>query len=169
LTYVGTHGPLYQGYYISPYGFLANNSTPLSLTCIDSGHTISNGQTFTANVNLVPNLNLSQLMYGSNPNASQMYLWIAWLVAHFNQAPGDIQVAIWNVFNSNVAHTPGSLWWLQQAQINYGNMSYNGFRIYTDVNKRRQEYMVTPEPASIIGFGTGLFLVAGFVRRRIRA
>lgn len=165
LVYTGQHGPGYHGWYISPYGGQLNG-TPVALYCDDFAHRIYANLPFTVNVNSLPAPNLPQLMYGGLPNATTMYLQAAWLVASFNQNPGDIQLALWNLFNSNAPDTVASNWWLAQSAIHYGDFNYNGFRILTDVNKNYQEFIITPEPTSLVTFGSGLIAVAALIRRR---
>ena len=94
-----------------------------------------------------------------------MYEEAAFLVEQLASNPGaaaDISFAIWSIFSPGVPSTGNSAWWLNYAQNQtYTSGEFANFIILTPTDSSSgsaQEYLVnTPEPASILLLGSGLF------------
>jgi PEP-CTERM motif len=73
-------------------------------------------------------------------------------------------------------HTPTTAFWIDQANTQFDKQVagfYDSFYILTDKAGNLQEFVYsTPEPGTLVLFGTGLLVIVGFVakgRRRLNA
>ena len=135
-TFTGVNGENAFGYYIGAY-YGQLESQNVSLYCDDFANDVNFGQTWRANLSTITSgSDLSQTRYGDVSNALTKYQEIGWLDTQFAQQStsqwADIHATIWQIFDPQQAPTPSSGYWLQQAQQNYTNISYNDFRIVTN-------------------------------------
>ena len=154
----------------------------VDIFCVDYAHTVSVGQTWSANMTNLMSGNLGNTRGGDAALAK--YQQMAWLTTQFEGASATdtraIHTAIWNIMTpGSPAMFAGATNWLNQAAANYltSGLDYSTFAVITDVNFRnggRQEFLtrvpttVTPEPGTYLLMATGLVGVAGIVRRRRR-
>ena len=188
MTFTGVNGAADFGYYVGPY-YGQMESQSVSLYCDDFANEVNFGQTWMANLSkITAGSDLSQTRYGGVTNALQDYQQIAWLDTQFAVQPtsdyGDIHATIWDIFDPAGAPAPSSDYWLKQAQQNYQTISYDNFRVITNVGPvtptgQVQEFITmmpatnnaavvaTPEPQPIFLIGASL-LMGGFAWSRIR-
>jgi hypothetical protein len=180
------------GVYVGPYNFTnTGNGQSLQLICDDFKDEVFAGESWTATTTTVSSL--SNVMF----SGSAQYQEIAWLVGKMAanlgnaQKVGDIQWAIWDIFDPNISQNDpyGSISatdqtnignWLSQAQAacGSGNCSYPNFTIYTPLDGTQtagdgqpQEYLgivPTPEPSSLVLLASGMFAMMLLVIRRGR-
>jgi hypothetical protein len=185
------------GVYVGPYNLTAtvgSQQVTLKLICDDAKDDVFPGEKWQVLTSTFPTL--SNVKW---PGQTQNYQEVAWLVEQMtspayksnSQAVGDIQWAIWDIFDPGVSnHNPfGTLSvpekssitnWLVLAQSNYSTGNYSNLVIYTAVYGSQrpigdgppQEYFgvgapltPVPEPASLMLFGSGMLGLAALRRR----
>jgi len=194
MVFDGVNGTEAFGYYLSPY-YGTMDATPVNLICVDFANEVQIGEQWEANLTpLTAGADLSGTRWGAEPGALSLYEQAAWLSLQFASQPvsqyADIQATIWQLFYS-AAPSPGSSFWLQDAQSNYASAGYQGFAIITNTGPveqsgQVQEFLtqlspkvefqpfgqiqsnVTPEPATNAMIGLAL-VCAGWACRRRRA
>ena len=196
-VFVGANGQTDSaGYLISPYTATVNGINT-TIYCDDFANTVSNGQTWTANLTNLASGNLSNTRYGTISqtlstsattsatfNATQLYDMAAWLTTQFSTGSasnGDIQDTIWDLFNPDSVNSgvnppqPSSDTWLYAAEKNYNTINAASFEIMTNTNAQfagkgqTQEFITdTPEPSSVLLLGFGLLALAIGGRRLMR-
>jgi hypothetical protein len=180
VTFTGVNGVAAFGYYVGPYyGQLEGQN--VSLYCDDFANEVSFGQKWQANLTKITSgSDLSNTRYGGVANALQDYQEIAWLDTQFAVQPsteyGDIHATIWDLFDPQGAPLPSSGRWLKLAQESYRTMTYDNFRVVTNVGPvlptgQVQEFLTvlppglaaatvsSPEPAPVLLIGLGLLAV----------
>ena len=174
---------VFGGVYVGPY-FAHQVGAPgqpeMDVFCVDYNHEISIGQQWTANFsNLAGNLSKTRF------NNLVWYSEAAWLDMQFKTTAqnqwGLLHYAIWNITSPGTPNLGGLslgdrntvLGYISSAQQNYGQVNLSNWAVITDVNTVNgqggaQEYLtqVTPEPGTLILFGTGLVLIGGAVVKR---
>lgn len=174
---------VFGGVYVGPYyahQVGAPGQPEMDVFCVDYNHEISIGQQWTANFsNLAGNLSKTRF------DNLVWYSEAAWLDMQFASTSqsqwGLLHYAIWNITSPGTPNL-GSLstgdrntvlGFISSAQHNYGQVNLNYWDVVTDVNTVNgqggvQEYLtqVTPEPGTIILFGTGLLLIGGVAVKR---
>lgn len=188
------------GVYVGPYNFSLTSgaqSQQLQLICDDAASEVFAGESWNLTTAAFPTL--ANIKF-PGPNSAESYEQIAWLVqqmyAHIGDAQtvGDIQWAIWDIFDAGVSGNDpwGALssadqanvqHWLTQAGLpsNYSAGNYSAIVIYTPVAGTQpstlgspQEYfgmnmpqVSAPEPGTLAMLGIGLFALGSVARRKL--
>lgn len=187
------------GVYVGPYNFTLTSgaqSQQLQLICDDAASEVFAGESW--NLTTVTFPTLTNIKF-PGANSAESYEEIAWLVqqmyAHIGDAQtvGDIQRAIWDIFEAGISgnHPWGALSsgdqanvqnWLTQAGLpsNDSAGNYSAMVIYTPLPGTQpstlgspQEYfgvntpaVSTPEPGTLAVLGIGLFALGSIARRK---
>jgi hypothetical protein len=188
------------GVYVGPYNFTLTNGTQsqqIQLICDDAASEVFTGESWNVTTATFPSL--TNIKFPSS-NQTQNYEEIAWLVQQMYsnignaKTVGDIQWAIWDIFDGGVSNTDpwGAVSstdqaniqnWLTQAGLpsNYSTGNYSNIVIYTPVAGTQpsqygspQEYfglstppVAAPEPGTLAMLGIGLFALGSFARRKL--
>ncbi len=178
------------GVYVGPYNFtgtIAGQTGSFRLVCDDFSDEVYPGESWNVNVSTFPSLSNVEF------SGTKQYEEAGWLLQQMNenfgnaQTVGDIQWAIWDIFDSGVSsHDPyGSISstnqsnindWLSLAESNYAVGNYSNVSIFTPVKGSQkpycdgqpQEYIgitSTPEPGTLALVAGGLLFLVTFRRR----
>jgi len=188
--------PQYNGVYVGPIGATLNGTTTAidgGIACLDMASTSYFGATIGVTIGTLEPLNMSNARHGSDAAALFKYEEAAWLLGQIASHPtqaGEIQFAMWKVFNETYANnyltskglevSTGDSWLALAAAINPQDYDFSSVRIYTPTAAyaSNQEFMsggaisLTPQgnpvpvPASFILLGSGLLVLAPLVQRR---
>lgn len=178
------------GVYVGPYNFtgtIAGQTGSFQLVCDDFSDEVYPGESWNVNVSTFPSLSNVEF------SGTKQYEEVGWLLQQMNknlgnaQTVGDIQWAVWDVFDAGVSsHDPyGSISstnqsnindWLSLAESNYAGGNYSSVSIFTPVKGSQkpywdgppQEYIgitSTPEPGTLALIAGGLLFLVTFRRR----
>jgi hypothetical protein len=164
----------YSGYYVGAIGGNLNGGYAMKYYCDDFATTTYVPSSFAVAVSTLSNL--SQTKFGGAPNAVSMYQQAGWLISQMESNPsqvGQIQFALWNVFNSSAPDPAGSADWLNAARsIDASKFNFSSVRVYTATNTVNQEFIsggatALPEPSVVFLLVFGLAGL-GFFRWKLR-
>jgi hypothetical protein len=161
--------------FAGPYQATLNGSS-ITMVCMSFDRNVALGQTWEVTVNELTAEGVANSLYGDQDDALFRYQQIAFLtdqLALHPDASGDIQVAIWNIFNTDTPDTAGSAAWLALAgSQDFTGYDFSNFRILTPTDRSSagpQENIVTvPEPTTMLLLGTGLAAIGAKFRKRRR-
>lgn len=177
------------GVYVGPYNFTGTvngQSGSFQLICDDFADEVYGGESWNVTTSTLPSLSNVQF------SGTMQYQEVAWLAQNMfqnlgdTQTVGDIQWAIWDIFDPGASSTDpyGTLSgtdqqnianWLGWADSQYGSGDYSNVMFYTPVagtqpsgDGRPQEYVgltATPEPSTLLLVALALPLSLIFGRR----
>jgi hypothetical protein len=174
VTLTGVSGGSANGVDTSPYYGTVGTQTGVPIVCDDYWHEVYIGESWMANVNTFSTLSQARFQGATAGATLLMYEEAAFLVEQLGSNPSaanDISFAIWSIFSSGVPATGNSAWWLNYASSQtYTPGEFANFIILTPQDNSQgsaQEYLVkTPEPATFLLLGSGLFALVGLRRRK---
>jgi hypothetical protein len=166
-----------HGVGIPPYGGTLNG-TAAEFYCVDFTHDITGNTTWYVDA---MNLNSSESAFNSTRLKNKTeYLEMAWLitqmeVASTNTLKAEYQWAIWSFTGATSPYAKG----LETTLVNdalfavENGFSGKGWEILTPIGTYGQEFLVdppqvssTPEPSSMLLFGTGLIGLSFAIRKK---
>jgi hypothetical protein len=176
-----------NGVYVGPYTLSVNGAGDIQAVC-DDRDTDTGSSTWTAYVNTFATLSNTKFYslpsINSGTTETQNYEAAAWLVQQmfaldpYNPANyatvADIHLAIWSNFSTAAlsllaSNSDAQSWYTKGLAHDSDSIAnFADIVIYTpSPTGASQEFMmVTPEPASMMLFGTGLLVIASAIRRR---
>jgi PEP-CTERM motif len=179
LTSVGGNNA--GGVYTYPYYFSVNGAKPVAMICDSYDDEVVVGETWHATV--------SSLLSGKGLFGNQLLDYKAAGLIFKSILSGTVNVnagnfAIWGLFSTNAQNnsyfqSSGAAAIETEYLAMAGtakNSAFNGLYLYTPIPGTQswggtaQEYIgysPVPEPGSLVLFGTGLFSLAGIVRRKL--
>ncbi|HTU32303.1 MAG TPA: hypothetical protein VMF66_00715 [Candidatus Acidoferrum sp.] len=177
------------GVYVGPYNFtgtINGQSGSFQLVCDDFADEVYTGESWSVTESTFPNLSNVQFSGSTQYDEAALLGQALFQNLGNSQTVGDIQWAIWDIFDPGVSSNDpyGTLSatdqqnvanWLNWAESQSGNGNYSNVTFYTPVvgtqpsgDGRPQEYIgltPAPEPGAIVLVGLGLPLALIFGRR----
>ena len=181
MTIVGVGGAHQHGVYVAPYYLTVDGGAPIAMACDDFTHEDHIPETYTAVVSTIADLSMTRFFASYGVDG---YKEVFWLYDQYLQNPsqaGNINFAIWAIFDPAIIGNPSYWDANEQAWLNAANNAltsgalnsydFSAFVVYTPIDPTTPQEMITktPEPASMVLFGSGLMTLAGVIRRRRKA
>ncbi|MGA3316674.1 MAG: PEP-CTERM sorting domain-containing protein [Candidatus Korobacteraceae bacterium] len=178
-------GASYGGYYTQTYNVTVTGlGTPYDGTsdvwCDTFGNDITDGQHWTVTGENLTGGNVSGALFGSQPNALKEYEEAGYLMFKYPAIP-ETNAVIWDIFESGsigLSGTGTAEWadaaahaWVGDLKGLYaitptdGNQGYGG--VGQEFLFRTEVPTSTPEPSSLILFGSGILGLATAIRRKL--
>jgi len=179
------------GVFVGPYNFTSNGQS-LQLICDDFYNNVYSGESWTATTTTLSNL--SGVMFaGSTTQYQEAAYLVGLLYANIGdpQKVGEIQWAIWAIFDTQLLTQAGPKYGLTDTQVGYmdsyyadalacgspGTCSYPNVTLYTPQlgsqvpygDGQPQEYIGVPEPGTLVLLVAGLLALMLLVIRRSHA
>lgn len=173
----GVNGATQGGVDVDPYSGTINGNSAI-LVCDDFSHHTSIGQSWTATVSTLSNLSNVRFQQGSSAATLQSYDEAAYLYNALLANPsqyGNISFALWALFTpaakNSSGFTSGAQTWLTNAgKQTFTSGEFANFEILTPTisgaDSPQEMLTATPEPASLLLFGTGLIALGLIIRKR---
>ena len=181
LKFTGSSGSTVAGEQVYPYNFnIDGSSATTQLMCLDYKRMISTGEMWNVTISTVP---------VDSSSTSTQYRETAYIYSELGAySAADVQYAAWDIFDdADVSKSAGfdanAQALVAASKIAATNASliasgfFSGFELYlptTDeagwTNGIPQEFIgiaQTPEPSSLLLFGSGLIALAGTIRRKL--
>ena len=188
VTFIGAGPNSANGVYTTPYQLQVssiNGGATINVVCDDYTDEVHGGEApWTASLETVANI--SGALFAGQTNAQMEYEEAAYLYNDFLMNPTAANsaadnFAIWDLFDSAVGTNAvaGEQTALNNANIWYtagaSGLNFSQFIIITPTNwsndpNRPQEYIYyqpTPEPGTLMMFGSGLIGLGGLLRRKL--
>lgn len=159
-----------HGFGIPPYeGTL--NGKDADFFCVDFTHDITGGKTWYADaLSLSSPASAFGTTRGDNKTA---YLEMAWLVTQMeaatsNTTKAEFQWAIWSISGGVSPYSQSNTMVGEALAAVEGGYKGNGWEILTPIGSYGQEFLVasTPEPSTMLLFGTGLLGLSFGIRKK---
>ncbi len=185
-TLTGTGGQSVGGYGIYPYYGQLNDGPIFTVMCDDFTTDVGVPSTWNANLTDLSTGNLSNTKFGSGPGALRSYEEAFWLFGQTSTPTGSadlagLQLTIWSLFD-----TPGDpvlqgliesngyagdvSYWLTLASADASTnlADYSGDIIISPASGQtgQEQLESTPEPGTLILFGSGILGLSNVLRKR---
>jgi hypothetical protein len=164
-------GNSYGGVATYPYDISVNGGPAQWMMCAGYNEHIVGGETWKANV-----VSIGSLDPAANPLDYQAAFLFEMAVAG-HASDSDVNAAVWYLFEGVPSLTPNAqaLVTLAQGQT-FQQGEYASVFLYTAIPGTEnsslgvaQNFLGTPEPASMVLFGSGLLGLSGVLRRKFKA
>jgi PEP-CTERM motif len=168
LTFVSSGPNNYMGVPSYPYNLSVNGGPLQDMMCLGFNEHISGGETWMATAASVGSLNLTTHL----TDYQAAYLFT--LAVADTGADSDLNAAIWFLYEGVPTLDTGAANYVALAQSNFQG-EFPSVILYTAIPGTEsgglgtaQNFFGTPEPGSLLLFGSGVLGVAGMIRRKIK-